>query len=138
MNKFYQNKIAKFYKNKKIIITGHTGFKGSWLSLWLKIYNAKLLGISNDIPTKPSHYELINAKKFIKEKTIDIRNFEKLKKEIIKFKPDIIFHLAAQAIVSNSFLKPNYTWMTNVNGTINVIESARSLKKKMHINFNYK
>ena len=130
MGKNYQNKIAKFYNKKKIIITGHTGFKGSWLSLWLKIYNAKLLGISNDIPTKPSHYELINAKKFIKEKKIDIRNFEKLKKEIIKFKPDIIFHLAAQAIVSNSFLKPNYTWMTNVNGTINIIESARSLKKK--------
>ena len=130
MNKIYQNKLARFYNNKKIIITGHTGFKGSWLSLWLKIYNAKILGISNDIPTKPSHYELINAKKFIKEKKIDIRNFEKLKEEVNKFKPDIIFHLAAQAIVSKSFLKPNDTWMTNVNGTINIIESARSLKKK--------
>ena len=136
MNKIYQNKLTKFYNNKKIIITGHTGFKGSWLSLWLKIYKAKILGISNDIPTKPSHYELINAKKFVKEKKIDLRNFEKLKTEVVKFKPDIIFHLAAQAIVSKSFVKPNYTWTANVNGTINIIESTKHLKKKMYINFN--
>ena len=78
----------KIFKNKKIIVTGHTGFKGSWLTLWLHSLGAKVMGISKDIPTKPSHYELINLKKKVKSKKIDIQNLKLLKKTFIEFKPD--------------------------------------------------
>tara|TARA_B100000767_G_C19748389_1_gene529598 strand:+ start:818 stop:1933 length:1116 start_codon:yes stop_codon:yes gene_type:complete len=134
-NNFQKNKIGNFYKNKKILITGHTGFKGSWLSLWLHMYGAKILGISNSIPTKPSHYKLIQLKNLIKEKKLDIRDYKKLNKEIKNFEPDIIFHLAAQAIVSKSFNNPIETWSTNLNGTLNILESLRFFKKKCTVIF---
>ena len=130
MKNIHTSLISKYYKNKKIIVTGHTGFKGSWLSLWLKTYNAKILGISMDVPTKPSHYNLIGLKSMINEKKIDIRNLEKLRKTITNFKPDIIFHLAAQAIVSKSYENPIDTISSNLNGTANILESVRSLKNK--------
>ena len=126
----YRNLYKNTFYNKKVIITGHTGFKGSWLSLWLKILGAKVVGLSLDIPSKPSHFKAIKLKNKIEHVKVDIRNFKLLKKNIIKHKPDFVFHLAAQALVKKSYSNPIYTWETNTIGTINILESLRSLKKK--------
>lgn len=116
-----------FYK-KKIVVTGHTGFKGSWLTLWLKTYKAKILGISNKILTNPNHFKELKIKKNISEKKIDIKNLNKLKNTVKKFKPDYLFHFAAQSIVSKSYKDPIDTWQTNTMGTINVLETLKSFK----------
>ena len=121
------------YKNKTVIVTGHTGFKGSWLSLWLIIMGAKVIGISKNIPTKPSHFVLINLKKKIKHLTLDICNFKKLSNQFKKYNPDFVFHLAAQSLVKKSYLETLETWNTNTIGTLNVLESLRKLKKKTYV-----
>ena len=93
-------KYLNYYKNKKSLITGNTGFKGSWLSLWLTMLNAKVYGISKDIPSNPSMYSEMKLNKKVKTSFFDLKNYNKLKKKIDSIKPDIIFHLAAQSIVS--------------------------------------
>ena len=118
----------KVFKNKRILITGHTGFKGSWLSLWFKNLGADVMGVSIDIPTKPSHFQLINLEKKVKNKFIDITDLKKLKKIFINFKPDYVFHLAAQSLVKKSYKNPLLTYYTNAIGTLNVVESLKSLK----------
>jgi CDP-glucose 4,6-dehydratase len=118
----------KIYKGKKVLITGHTGFKGSWLSLWFSILGANVLGISSSIPTKPSHFELLKLNKKIKSKKINIQNFKLIKKTIVHFKPDFIFHLAAQSIVKKSYIDPVETWKTNLLGTMNILEAIKVLK----------
>ena len=118
------------FKNKKVLITGHTGFKGAWLTIWLKMLGAKVMGISKDIPSKPSHYQEIKISKKITDLRFDIRNFDKLKKNIVRFKPDFLFHLAAQSLVNISYKDSLLTWQTNLIGTINVLESIKFLKKK--------
>tara|TARA_B100000989_G_C19530772_1_gene469675 strand:- start:271 stop:1338 length:1068 start_codon:yes stop_codon:yes gene_type:complete len=121
-------KKLEIFKNKRILITGHTGFKGSWLSLWFKYLGADVLGVSKDIPTKPSHFKLINLDKKINNKFFDVTNFKKLKKTFINFKPDYVFHLAAQSLVKKSYKNPILTYQTNTIGTLNVMECLRSLK----------
>ena len=121
-------KNLKIFKNKKILITGHTGFKGSWLSLWFKSLGADVMGVSIDIPTKPSHFQLINLEKKIKSKFVDITDLKKLKKIFNSFKPDYVFHLAAQSLVKKSYKNPLLTYYTNAIGTLNVMESLKSLK----------
>ena len=118
----------KIFKNKKILITGHTGFKGSWLSLWFKSLGADVMGVSVDIPTKPSHFKLINLEKKIKNKFVDITDLKKLKKIFVTFKPDYVFHLAAQSLVKKSYKNPLLTYYTNAIGTLNVMESLVSLR----------
>ena len=118
-----------YFKNKKIIVTGHTGFKGSWLTLCLNLLGAKVLGISKDYPTSPSHFKDLNIKKNIQNKIFDITNLKKTKKIFKEFQPDYVFHLAAQAIVSKSFRDPISTFNTNTIGTLNVLESLREVKK---------
>jgi len=116
-----------FYQNKKVLITGHTGFKGSWLSLWLHLMGAKVYGLSIDVPSDPSHYKLLNLSSFIKSYRSDIKNLEKIRKQILEIAPDFVFHLAAQPIVNISYKKPIDTWGTNLLGTINILESLRGL-----------
>ena len=123
-------KQRNYFKGKRILITGHTGFKGSWLSLWMHYNKANVLGISDKIPTHPSHFKLLNLKNKISSKMIDITNLKQLKKIFIKFKPDFVFHLAAQAIVKSSYENPVRTWHSNLIGTVNVLECLRSVKKK--------
>lgn len=118
------------FKNKKVLITGHTGFKGSWLTAWLFLLGAKVIGISNGIPSRPSHYNLLKIKNKIIDKKLDIRNLKKLKIFIKKQQPDYIFHLAAQAIVKKSYDNPLNTWSTNTFGTINILECLKLIKKK--------
>ena len=85
--------MKRYFKNKNILITGHTGFKGSWLTLWLHYMGANILGISSNYVSSPSHFRILKIKKKIKSKNIDLKDYKKLKKQIINFKPDFIFHL---------------------------------------------
>ncbi len=129
------DKLYKFYKNKKILIIGHTGFKGSWLSISLKMMGAKIYGISLDVPTKISHFKLLKLNKLVKDYRLDIRDQKKLKDKIIKIKPDIIFHLAAQSLVKKSFSDPFETWTTNFSGSLNLFEILKNIqiKKRMGV-----
>ena len=122
--------LKKVFKGKKVLITGHTGFKGSWLTVWLNILGAKVIGVSNNFPSSPNHYQILNLNKKILNKNLDIRNLILLKKFIKKNQPDYVFHLAAQSIVNLSYKDPLKTWSTNTIGTINLLESLRQLKKK--------
>jgi len=122
--------LRKNFYNKTVIVTGHTGFKGSWLSLWLKILGAKVIGISINTNSGLSHFKALKLQKKIKHIKMDIRNLKILKKIFKKHQPDYVFHLAAQAIVKKSYSDPIYTWNTNTIGTLNVLESLRELKKK--------
>ena len=125
-NKF---NIYNQFKNKTVLVTGHTGFKGSWLTLWLTLLGAKVIGVSINIPSKPSHFKVIKLKNKIIHRTADIRNLRELKSIFKKNQPDYVFHLAAQALVKKSHFDPIYTWQTNTMGTLNVLESLREIKK---------
>ena len=118
------------YKDKKILITGHPGFNGAWLTKWLLNLGASIVGISDKIPTKPSMFQIIGLQKKIKHLIIDVCNFGELYKVISREQPDFIFHFAAQAIVSTSYSEPLNTIYTNVMGTTNVLESLRVLNNK--------
>ena len=122
--------LVKIFRNKKVLITGHTGFKGSWLSLWLNISGAKVYGVSNNYKSTETNIKNFKLKKNVKNFNIDIRNFVKLNKIITKIKPDFIFHFAAQSLVGNSFKNPVYNFETNFNGTLNLLEVLRLSKFK--------
>lgn len=117
------------YQNKKVFVTGHTGFKGSWLILWLTKLGAEIKGYSLP-PEKNSLFEKIKDKIKIKSVYADICNAEKLTKEIQNFKPDFIFHLAAQALVRDSYEHPLETFEVNAMGTANVLQAVSKLKNK--------
>ena len=121
-------KIKNFYKNKKILITGVTGFKGSWLALWLKILGSKVYGIGyNPNKNKNLFYQLQLVKK-INLKLLDVRNKKKLDNYINKIKPQIIFHLAAQPLIYEAYEKPFLTYEINAFGTLNLLEICRKKK----------
>lgn len=113
------------YKNKKVFLTGHTGFKGSWLALWLKALGAEVLGYSLEPNTEPSMFKELSIDKEIRSVIGDILDYQKLEKIMSEFKPDIVFHLAAQPLVRLSYSEPILTYQTNVMGTLNVLEAAR-------------
>ena len=121
--------LRKFYNNKKILITGHTGFKGSWLVHWLSRYNVKIMGISLDYNEKLSLFKFVNKTRLI-SKRLDIVNYNKLEKNILEFKPDIIYHLAAQSLVKKSVNNPLETFRTNIIGTANILNCLNKLNKK--------
>lgn len=115
------------YEGKKVLITGHTGFKGSWLTIWLLKLGAKVVGVSKDIPTKPSIFEELELEKKIKHYHEDIRSLLRMKEIFTNEKPDFIFHLAAQPIVSISYNDPIETISSNVMGTANILEVLKEL-----------
>ena len=114
-----------FYKNKVVLVTGHTGFKGSWLVKILLNAGAKVIGYSLEAPTNPSLFELSKVEKDMVSIIGDVRDFEHLKKVFEKYKPELVFHLAAQPIVRDSYKMPRYTYEVNVMGTVNVLECVR-------------
>jgi len=120
-------KLSTFYKNKKVFVTGHTGFKGSWLVSVLLYFGAKVSGYSISDHNKKNYINFCNSKK-IRNFYGDILDEKKLYASIKKTRPDILFHLAAQSLVSESYLKPQLTIQTNVNGTLNVLECLKKLK----------
>ena len=111
------------YQGKKVLVTGNTGFKGSWLSTWLLMMGAEVYGYSNEIPTSPSMFETIGLDKKMHYRFGDIRNREEMNAYVQEVKPDFLFHLAAQAIVSTSYKEPFDTITTNVVGTASVLET---------------
>ena len=115
-----------FYKNKKVLITGHTGFKGTWLSKILLMAGAEVTGYALEPETDPSLFNVINLGKKMNSVIGDIRDYEKLQKVFDEVKPEIVFHLAAQPIVRTSYEMPRYTYETNVMGTVNVLECIRN------------
>ena len=117
------------YKGKKVLITGHTGFKGTWLCLWLLLLGAEVAGFSNKKKTKPSLFEILNLKNKIKSYEGDISNVSQIKKTIKLIQPEIIFHLAAQALVRESYLNPINTFKTNSIGTLNLLIASSESKK---------
>ena len=116
-----------FYRGKKVLLTGHTGFKGSWMSKMLLEAGADVTGYSLNPPTTPSLYEIINLDADMKSVIGDIRDYEKLYAVFKEVKPDIVFHLAAQPIVRDAYKDPRYTYETNVMGTVNLLECVRSV-----------
>jgi CDP-glucose 4,6-dehydratase len=116
---------SDIYKGKRVLVTGHTGFKGTWLTTWLLSLGAEVIGISKDIPTQPAMFDILRLKNKIQHHLIDVRNFDHLSQVIKSKKPDFVFHLAAQAIVSTSYSEPVDTISSNVMGTTNVLEALR-------------
>lgn len=114
------------YKGKKVFVTGHTGFKGSWLTQWLLSLGANVKGYSLYIPSRPSLFEVLKLEDKIDHFVGDIRNLEILKQAVEEFQPDMVFHLAAQPIVRRSYDEPILTFQTNLLGTIDVLEIIRS------------
>ena len=115
----------KFWQGKKVLITGHTGFKGSWLSLWLQSLGADIIGFSLAPDMKPNLFEMIRLNESMKSIIGDIRDFELIQTILKKYQPEIIIHLAAQPLVSYSYQAPLTTYTTNVIGTINLLEATR-------------
>ena len=124
------SEFREFFKGKAVLVTGHTGFKGAWLSIWLNDMGARVVGYALDPPYKNSLFEITNLKDRIVDVRGDLRNFEKLESVFKEYKPDIVLHLAAQAIVRLAYDFPRETFETNVLGTINVMECLRKYKTK--------
>lgn len=127
-----ENLFSRIYKNKTVLVTGHTGFKGSWLAYWLNQMGAKVIGYSLEAPTKPNHIELLGLD--IISIIADIRDQNKLDEVFNKYKPEIVFHLAAQPLVRLSYENPVETYETNVMGTLKVLESCRKYNVKAIVN----
>lgn len=117
-----------FYKNKRVLITGHTGFKGSWMCMVLLKAGAKITGYALDVPTKPSLFELCQLDKKMDSVYGDIRDLQHLKQVFERTQPEIVIHMAAQPIVRTSYQEPVYTYDVNVMGTVNVLECVRLTK----------
>jgi len=117
------------FQNKTVVVTGHTGFKGSWLVAWLKMLGANVIGVALDPYTEPSNFSASAIGDDITDHRQDICNGKELSKIIEQAEPDFLFHLAAQALVRKSYDNPSETWQTNVMGTLNVLEGLRKLKK---------
>ena len=117
--------LVEFLKNKTVLVTGHTGFQGAWLSIWLKSLGSNVIGYALEPPTQPSLFETLSLEHDIKHIIGDLRDKEKLSNVIIQNKPEIVFHLGAQALVRKSYDDPLETFETNIMGTANLLESIR-------------
>ena len=117
-----------FYKGKKVLVTGHTGFKGSWLCRLLLKLGAEVTGYALEPPTQPDLFQLLDVESQMHSVTGDIRDLEKLKQVFAEAQPEIVLHLAAQPIVRESYKNPVYTYETNVMGTVNILEAVRQCK----------
>ena len=115
-----------FYKGKKVLVTGHTGFKGSWLCKVLENLGAEVTGYSLNPPTEPSLFEIADIEQDVKSVIGDIRDYNALKEVFDEAQPEIVLHLAAQPIVRDSYKNPAYTYETNVMGTVNILECVRN------------
>ena len=117
---------ANSYRGRRVLVTGHTGFKGSWLTTWLLKMGAAVIGVSKDVPTRPAMFEELGLVHKIRHVQADIRDLGAMRDLFADVQPDFVFHLAAQAIVSTSYADPEETMTTNVIGTMNVLEALRA------------
>ncbi|NVO21383.1 MAG: CDP-glucose 4,6-dehydratase [Bacteroidetes bacterium] len=125
--------LKQFYRDKKVLVTGHTGFKGSWLSTWLDMMGAKVYGYALDPASGKDNFNLCGLESIIHDTRADIRNLPELEANIKDVQPDIVFHLAAQALVIDSYLDPVGTYQTNIMGTVNLLEACRRNEHKRSI-----
>lgn len=116
--------VSSFWKNKKVLVTGHTGFKGSWLSLWLQQMGADVCGYALAPPTEPSLFKMAQVENGMKSVISDITDYDKILETVKNFKPEIVFHMAAQPLVRYSYEHPIETYKTNVMGTVNILEAC--------------
>ena len=119
--------ILNIYKNKTVLITGHTGFKGSWLAVWLKELGADVVGYSLAPPSEPNNFEVTRLQEKVTHIHGDIRDLDRLMETFKKYQPEFVFHLAAQPLVRLSYDEPKMTFDTNVGGTVNVFEAVRKV-----------
>lgn len=119
---------VNFWKNKKVFLTGHTGFKGSWLSIWLNYMGAEVCGISLEPPTNPNNFTESRISNFMQSVIGDTRNSNLIYDTMKNFQPDIVIHLAAQPLVRLSYIEPMETYTTNIIGTLNVLESVKKIE----------
>jgi CDP-glucose 4,6-dehydratase len=114
-----------FWRGRRVLVTGHTGFKGGWLSLWLAAMGADVTGLSSGVPTVPSLFELARVDEDVRTIDADVRDAEAVRLAVAESRPEVVLHLAAQPLVRLSFLEPRETFEVNVMGTVNVLEAVR-------------
>jgi CDP-glucose 4,6-dehydratase len=119
------------FRGKTVLVTGHTGFKGSWLSLWLDSLGARVVGVALDPTTSPSLFEELSIHSLVEDYRIDLKDSEALTRIFCKTRPDFVFHLAAQSLVGESYRDPVNTMATNVIGTVNVLQALRKVNRKV-------
>lgn len=122
-------KMREVFHGRTVLVTGHTGFKGSWLSAWLHLLGAKVVGVALDPPTDPSHFDAAKMAGMLQDHRLDIRDAPSLAALVREIQPDFVFHLAAQPLVRQSYADPIETYQTNVLGTLHVLEALRALEK---------
>lgn len=115
-----------FWRGRTVLVTGHTGFKGAWLSLWLQALGARVVGLARGVPSSPSLYELARVGAGVVEESADVRDLAAVSAAFARHEPEVVVHLAAQPLVRRSFLEPRATYETNVMGTVNVLEAVRA------------
>src|SRR5512143_2183486 len=119
-----------FWKNRRVFLTGHTGFKGSWLSIWLNALGADVTGYALDPPTEPSLYKQADVAQAVRTSICaDIRDFPRLKSAIAECRPDVVIHMAAQSVVRRGYEDPIENYSSNVMGTVHVLEALRQLNR---------
>ena len=116
----------EFWRGRVVLVTGHTGFKGAWLALWLQAMGARVIGLADGVPTAPSLYELARVGEGLTEVRADVRDSDAVTRAIADHAPDVVLHMAAQSLVRPSFADPRTTYATNVMGTVNVLEAVRT------------
>ena len=116
-----------FWQGKRVLLTGHTGFKGSWLSLWLQLLGAELVGYALQPPTVPNLFELVNVADGMISLLGDVGSLSQLQQAITQYQPEIIIHMAAQSLVRESYINPAQTYVTNVMGTVHLLEAVRQV-----------
>jgi CDP-glucose 4,6-dehydratase len=126
-------KVLEIFLKKKVLITGHTGFKGSWLASWLKELGALVTGVALEPPSQPSLFKALNLENSLMDNRLDIRDEINLKCLVKELQPDFVFHLAAQPIVRQSYLDPVETYHTNVLGTLNLLEALRTVDSRCDV-----
>jgi CDP-glucose 4,6-dehydratase len=117
---------SEFWRDRTVLVTGHTGFKGAWLSLWLQALGARVVGLARGVPSSPSLYELARVGASVTEVSADIRDLAAVRGAFTRHEPEVVVHLAAQPLVRRSFADPRATYETNVMGTVNVLEAVRA------------
>src|SRR5450432_2173532 len=118
-----------FWKGRHVFVTGHTGFKGSWLSMWLDSLGAKVTGYALDPPTQPSLFEQAGITGCVRSIFADVRDFPRLKAAVAECRPEVVIHMAAQSVVRRGYEDPIETYSSNVMGTVHLLEALRQLKQ---------